>query len=161
MKWLLGPGFGLGPVPRPLAVLLAGLAAAAMIYALLQLQSASHLAWIIPSFGASCALVFGVPDSPFARPASVIGGHLVSSLVGLVVMAALGHGPLAMAVGVGCAIAAMMVTRTMHPPAGGDPLIVIATAAAPTFLLTPVLVGTIAISLAGFAFRQLRTQRPG
>ena len=158
---LLGPGYGLGPVPRPLAVLLAGLAAAAMIYALLQLQSASHLAWIIPSFGASCALVFGVPDSPFARPASVIGGHLVSSLVGLVAMAALGHGPLAMAVGVGCAIAAMMVTRTMHPPAGGDPLIVIATAAAPTFLLTPVLVGTIAISLAGFAFRQLRTRRPG
>ena len=158
---LLGPGYGLGPVPRPLAVLLAGLAAAAMIYALLQLQSASHLAWIIPSFGASCALVFGVPDSPFARPASVIGGHLVSSLVGLVTMAALGHGPLAMAVGVGCAIAAMMVTRTMHPPAGGDPLIVIATAAAPTFLLTPVLVGTIAISLAGFAFRRLRIRRPG
>ena len=153
--------FGIGPAPRPIAVLLAGIGAGLTIFALLMLHDMTQVAWLIPSFGASCALVFGVPDSPFARPASVIGGHLVSSLVGLVAMAALGHGPLAMAVGVGCAIAAMMVTRTMHPPAGGDPLIVIATAAAPTFLLTPVLVGTIAISLAGFAFRQLRTRRPG
>ena len=161
MKLVLAVARGLGSAPRPLAVLLGGLGSAATIAALLWLQSASQLQWLIPSFGASCALVFGVPDSPFARPASVIGGHLVSSLVGLVTMAALGHGPLAMAVGVGCAIAAMMVTRTMHPPAGGDPLIVIATAAAPTFLLTPVLFGTIAISLAGFAFRQLRTRRPG
>jgi CBS-domain-containing membrane protein len=161
MKLLFAVVRGLGSAPRPLAVLLDGLGSAATITALLWLKSASQPQSLIPSFGANCALVFGVPDSPFARPASVIGGHLVSSLVGLAAMAALGHGPLAMAVGVGGAIAAMMVTRTMHPPAGGDPLIVTATAAAPTFLLTPVLVGTIAISLAGFAFRQLRIRRPG
>ena len=148
--------FGIGPVPRPLGVLLAGVGAGLTIFALLMLHDATRLAWLIPSFGASCALVFGVPDSPFARPVSVIGGHLVSSSVGLAAMALLGHGPLAMAVGVGCAIAAMMASRTMHPPAGGDPLIVIATSAAPMFLLTPVLVGTVAISLAGLVFRLVR-----
>ena len=140
----------------PLAILAAGIGSAAMIYGLLWLHGQTGLAWLIPSFGASCALVFGVPDSPFAKPVSVIGGHLVASLVGLVTMALLGHGIAAMAVGVGCGIAAMMVTRTMHPPAGGDPLIVIAAAATPGFLLAPVLAGTIAITFAGFVFRWIR-----
>lgn len=138
---------------RPLAILLAGLGAAATIYLLLRLHGLTGLAWLIPSFGASCALVFGVPDSPFARPLSVIGGHVVSSAVGLAAMALLGHGIGAMAIGVGSAIAAMMATRTMHPPAGGDPLIIIATSAAPTFLLAPILIGTAAISLVGFLYR--------
>ena len=155
MRW----PFGIGPAPRPLGVLFAGIGAGLTIFALLMLHDATRLAWLIPSFGASCALVFGVPDSPFAKPVSVIGGHLVSSAVGLAAMALLGHGPLAMAVGVGCAIAAMMASRTMHPPAGGDPLIVIATSAAPMFLLMPVLVGTVAISLAGVVFRWVRRGR--
>ena len=129
------------------------------ILALLMLHDVTRLAWLIPSFGASCALVFGVPDSPFARPVSVIGGHLVASTVGLAAMALLGHGPVAMAVGVGCAVAAMMVSRTMHPPAGGDPLIVIATGATPMFLLTPILLGTLLIVGLGSAFRILRATR--
>ena len=79
MKW----PFGIGPVPRPLGVLFAGVGAGLTILALLMLHDATQLAWLIPSFGASCALVFGVPDSPFANPVSVIGGHLVSSSVGL------------------------------------------------------------------------------
>ena len=147
-----------GAPPRvgPLAILVAGLGSAAMIFALVWLHGRSGLAWLIPSFGASCALVFGVPDSPFARPVSVIGGHLLSSAAGLGVVALLGHGPAAMAVGVGVAIAAMLATRTMHPPAGGDPLVVIAAAATPVFLLTPVLAGTLAIALAGEVFQLVR-----
>lgn len=140
----------------PIAIIVAGLGSAAMIFALVWLHGRTGLAWLIPSFGASCALVFGVPDSPFAKPISVIGGHLVSSTAGLATMMLLGHGPAAMAVGVGLAIAAMLASRTMHPPAGGDPLIVIATAASPGFLLAPVLAGTLAISLAGLAFRKAR-----
>lgn len=138
------------------AILVAGLGSAAMIFALVWLDHKSGLAWLIPAFGATCALVFGVPDSPFAKPISVIGGHFVASAVGLATTALLGHGPVAMAVGVGLAISAMLASRTMHPPAGGDPLIVIATAASPDFLLVPVLAGTLAISLAGLAFRKVR-----
>jgi CBS-domain-containing membrane protein len=141
---------------RPLAILLAGAGAAVTIYLLLRLHGWTGMAWLIPSFGASCALVFGVPDSPFAKPFSVIAGHLVASAMGLGTMAVLGHGPLAMAAGVGLGIAAMMATRTMHPPAGGDPLIVIATSATPSFLLMPVLLGTLLISLAGLGFARAR-----
>ena len=141
------------PPTRPVVALAAGVAAALTIATLLTLRNVTDWKWLIPSFGASCALVFGVPDSPFARPGSVIGGHLVSSAVGLVVMAVLGHGPAAMAIGVGAAIAAMLISGTMHPPAGGDPLIVIAVSATPMFLLTPVLVGTAAIAAGGKLFR--------
>ena len=151
--------FGIGPAPRPIAVLLAGIGAGLTIFALLMLHDMTQVAWLIPSFGASCALVFGVPDSPFATPTSLIGGHLVSSAVGLAAMALLGHGPVAMAVGVGCAIAAMLASRTMHPPAGGDPLIVIAVSASPVFLLTPILVGTVAIALAGYGFGRFKADR--
>ena len=149
-------------VTRLFAILAAGAGAGLTIAALVLLHGATQVALLVPSFGASCALVFGVPASPFARPSSVIGGHLVSSAVGLVALALLGHGVAAMACGVGGAIAAMMATRTMHPPAGGDPLIIIATNAAPTFLLAPILLGTAAISLAGFIYRAaagLRSQK--
>jgi len=128
---------------RPFAIIAAGVGAGLTIASLVLLHGATQIALLVPSFGASCALVFGVPGSPFARPASVIGGHLVSSAVGLIAMR------------VGGAIAAMMVTRTMHPPAGGDPLIIIATSAAPTFLVAPMLLGTVAISLAGLIYRAL------
>ncbi|MEO7786480.1 MAG: HPP family protein [Sphingomicrobium sp.] len=139
---------------RPLAILLAGLGAGLTIYVLLLLHDTTKLALLVPSFGASCALVFGVPGSPFARPLSVIGGHLVASAMGLIVLAVLGHGAAAMAVGVGLGIAAMLATRTMHPPAGGDPLIVIAVGATPWFLLTPILAGTVVIVALGYAYRR-------
>ena len=143
---------------RPFAIIAAGAGAALTIAALVLLHGATEIALLVPSFGASCALVFGVPASPFARPLSVIGGHLVSSAVGLAVMALLGSGSEAMAVAVGLAIMAMMATQTMHPPAGGDPLIVIALGATPWFLLTPILAGTLMIVLTGTAYRALVKQ---
>ena len=155
MKLLTRPAIATPAV----AILAAGVGAGLTIAALVLFNGATHIAFLVPSFGASCALVFGVPASPFAKPLSVVGGHVVSSMVGLIAMALLGHGIAAMAVGVGGANAAMMATRTMHPPAGGDPLIIIATSAAPSFLLAPILLGTAAISLAGLAYGALIKQR--
>jgi CBS-domain-containing membrane protein len=61
-----------------------------------------------------------------------------------------------MAIGVGLAIAGMMATETMHPPAGGDPLLVMAVGASLSFLITPVLLGTVLLLLVGAAFHRLR-----
>ena len=140
-------------VARPLAIVLAGLGAALAIFVLASVHA--HFGWavLIPPFGSSCALIFAHPESPFARPFNVIGGHLISSALGLLTLATCGNGPAAMGIGVGLAIAGMMATQTMHPPAGGDPLIVIATAAPVTFLVTPILVGTVAIVLIGVVYR--------
>lgn len=139
---------------RPAVILLAGIGASVAIYVLAVGHAWSGMATMVPSFGASCALVFAHPESPFAKPLNVIGGHLVSSVVGLLILAVLGDGPVALAVGVGFAITGMMATRTMHPPAGGDPLIIIATGASASFIVTPILLGTIAIVAIGMVYRR-------
>jgi len=149
-------GGRLAGLSRPIAILVAGVGGALAIFVLATIQSRTSLAMLVPSFGASCALVFAHPESPFAQPRNVIGGHLVSSAFGLLALAVLGTGPIAMAAGVGLAIAGMMATRTMHPPAGGDPLIVILTAAPIGFLAQPILFGTCVIVLIGAAYHRLR-----
>jgi len=116
------------------------------------------------SFGASCVLVFATPQSPLARPKNVIGGHLISAFVGLVLFVLLGASPLAMALGTGLAIALMQATDTLHPPAGGDPLIVLlATGTANpvgwSFLLTPILAGTVAIVIVGWLYHKFVSKR--
>lgn len=110
---------------------------------------------LIAPFGASCVLVFGVPDSPLARPRNVIGGHLISTMVGLTVLTVLGSGPFALALGVGIAISTMMLTRTVHPPAGADPIVVILAGASWPFLVTPVLLGTVFIVLVARGYRRI------
>jgi CBS-domain-containing membrane protein len=98
---------------------------------------------LLAPFGATCVLIFALPDSPLAQPRAVIGGHLLSSLVGLVALHVFGGGLLAPALAVGAAIALMQLTRTVHAPAGGDPLVVLLGGAPWSFLLAPVLAGSL------------------
>jgi CBS-domain-containing membrane protein len=109
---------------------------------------------LIAPFEASCVLVFVIPQSPLAQPRNVIGGHLISTAAGLSVLGLLGQTPLAFALGVGLAIAAMLLTGTVHPPAGADPIVVILASASWPFLFVPVLVGTVCIVLLGAGFHR-------
>ena len=131
-----------------------GLGGFLVIFALSQLGSSLHTALLVAPFGASCVLVFALPRSPLAQPRNVIGGHLISSTVGVVILAALGHSPLAYGVAVGLAIAAMQATDTLHPPAGADPIVVLATGASWSFLALPILVGSTTIVAAAYAFHR-------
>jgi CBS-domain-containing membrane protein len=135
--------------------MIAGIGGALTIGALATINAAGQLPLLIAPFGASCVLVFGVPASPFARPRNVIGGHLVTAIAGLASVSVLGYGPLGIAIGVGLAIAAMMLTDTVHPPAGANPIVVAFTHASWTFLATPVLIGAVAIVTMGAAYRLL------
>ncbi|GLK69866.1 HPP family protein [Hansschlegelia plantiphila] len=136
---------------------IAGLGGFAVIFGLAELSRISGALFIIAPFGASCVLVFGAPASPLAQPRNVIGGHLVSTAIGLATFAVLGATPLALGIGVGLAIAAMLLTRTTHPPAGADPIVVALAGASWPFLLTPVLAGSVAIVLASVAYHQAVT----
>lgn len=132
----------------------AGLGGFLVILALAELTQMSGSLLLIAPFGASCVLVFGLPQSPLAQPRNVIGGHLLSTLIGLVAFALLGTAPLAFALGVGLAITAMLLTKTTHPPAGADPIVIILAGASWPFLFTPVLVGALAIVAAGILFHR-------
>lgn len=139
---------------RLLASLVSGFGGFATIFALGQANSSLHVALLIAPFGASCVLVFALPQSPLAQPKNVVFGHVISATAGLTVQAILGHGPVALGVGVGTAIAAMQITGTLHPPAGADPIVIIAAAASWSFLATPTLIGAAMIVVVGWSYHR-------
>jgi CBS-domain-containing membrane protein len=104
-----------------------GFVGIAAIAALNQLVFAgSDLTLMIGSFGASAVLVFGAVRSPLAQPRNLVGGHVVSALVGVAAWQLLGAEPwLAQAVAVATAIALMHATKTLHPPGGATALIAV------------------------------------
>ena len=79
--------------------------------------------WLIPPFGASMVLVMSVHDSPLAQPMNIFFGHTLSALSGVAVYAFMGSSFLSIGLAIGLAIFIMIVTKTIHPPAGGLSLI--------------------------------------
>ncbi|CDN43850.1 MULTISPECIES: HPP family protein [Paenibacillus] len=143
--------------PRNAAIGAAG--GFAVIAVLALLTQASSSAWLMASFGASCVLAFGVWDAPLSQPRNIVGGHLLSTLIGLILSHLFHGGVWVMAAGVGLAIGLMMLTRTTHPPAGADPLIVIMAGSGWSFLVMPVLIGSIVIVLAALVVNNLDPNR--
>ena len=96
-------------------------AVAVMNYNLL---AQTDLVMIIGSFGASAVLIYGAVKSPLAQPRNLIGGHIISAVIGVACYNFFGaHMWLASSVSVATAIAAMHATKTLHPPGGATALI--------------------------------------
>jgi len=86
----------------------------------------TDLQMLIGSFGASAVLVYGAVRSPLAQPRNLIGGHVISALIGVAAFQLLHHEPwLAEATAVATAIAVMHATKTLHPPGGATALIAV------------------------------------
>ena len=132
-----------------LAGAVAGLGAAIAIGSMEWFSLAAHYPLAVIPFATSIVLVIGSPDAEPAQPRALIGGHVVSTLVGLAVLKVTGPGIWAAAAGVGLAVLAMYLTGTFHPPAGINPLLVISNNLPWTFLFAPVFAG--ALLLAVFA----------
>lgn len=140
---------------RAIPSLFAGFGGFFVIFVLSDLTDRLEWSLLIAPFGATCVLVFGLPQSPLAQPRNVIGGHLISSAVGLASLHLLGATPISFGIGVGVAIAAMLLTRTTHPPAGADPIVVILAGASWQFLWMPVLLGAVIIVGTGIVFHRI------
>ena len=113
------------------------------ILAICEITSLSGHPLLIGSFGASAVLLFDATDSPLAQPRNLVGGHLLSAGVAVIVVAIFGSSPLTMAIGVGLAIFVMNLTHTTHPPGGATALIGVQGAVGPEFILLPVLAGAL------------------
>ena len=126
------------------SVVLAGLGAAIAI-AILALASSYFSVMLMAPLGATCVLVFGFPSSPFSQPANVVGGHLLSAAIGLGAHFAMPGDLLMDGVAVGLAVSAMMLFRIVHPPAGATALLAYLTATSWSFLVFPVLTGSVVL----------------
>jgi CBS-domain-containing membrane protein len=155
LKKIKGDGAELPPKPTIKAVALAWLGGVIAIAVIAVLADSLSATLMLGSFGASCVLVFGYPDVPFSQPRNIIVGHFISSLVGLVFLTAFGPNWWAVALAIGTAIAIMMLSRTVHPPAGSNPVIVFLTQPAWDFLLFPTLIGALILLVTALIYNNV------
>ncbi|SEH33377.1 HPP family protein [Chryseobacterium culicis] len=121
--------------------------------------------FLIGSFGASSVLIYGAIQSPLAQPRNLIGGHVLSALVGVTVYQFIPHiiwlsAPLAVAF----SIVLMQYTKTLHPPGGATALIAVSsTGKIPElgywYVLSPVLSGCIILLMVALFFNNITSNR--
>ena len=108
------------------------------------------------SFGSSMVLLFGFPDSPFAQPRNVFFGHLITTFVGVIFVNLI---PLPIYINIALAVGAgvffMILLNVVHPPAGGNPIIVIIGSVSYDYLLFPIISGCFIIILLAIIINKL------
>ena len=106
--------------------------------------------FLIASFGSTMVLLYGYPESPFAQPKNIFFGHFLTSIVGIIFVNFI---PLPIYIiiplAVGLGVSLMIVTGVTHPPAGGNPIIVIIGSASFDYILSPIIIGSIIVLLFG------------
>jgi CBS domain-containing membrane protein len=115
---------------------------------------------LVAPIGASAVLLFTVPSSPVGQPWSVIGGNVISALVGVCVARWFGHDALASGLAVGLSIVAMSALRCLHPAGGGATLLPVLGGPAVlahgfAFALVPVGLNAILLVAVGVVFHRL------
>ena len=118
-----------------------------------------RLPLLLPSFGASAVLLYAACHVPMAQPRNVIGGHLVSALMGVIVYQLFGDAWWSIALGVTLAIVAMTVTYTLHPPGGATAFVAVYTGQNFSFILSPVGIGAVCLILIALIVNNLSSER--
>ena len=112
--------------------------------------------FLLASFGSSMVLLYGYPESPFAQPKNVFFGHLITATVGLFFLNFI---PLPLFItiplAVGFGVSLMILLNVTHPPAGGNPIIVIIGSVSLDYILTPVITGSIIIIIFAIVINRL------
>jgi CBS-domain-containing membrane protein len=112
--------------------------------------------FLMASFGSTMALLYGYPESPFVQPKNIFFGHLLSTICGMIFLFFF---PLPIYItiplAVGLAVSLMIMLDVSHPPAGGNPIIVIMGSVSLDYLINPVISGTIIILAFGIILNRL------
>ncbi len=140
---------------------LAGLFSAITIGALTYLTYKTTFGlFLIASFGSSMVLLYGYPESPFAQPKNIFFGHLLTALVGVIILNIV---PLpifiTIPIAVGLGVGLMILFNVTHPPAGGNPIIVIIGSVSLDYLINPIITGSIIVLAFGIVINRFILQK--
>ena len=112
--------------------------------------------FLIASFGSSMVLLFGYPENPFAQPKNIFFGHLLTSVVGIIFLYFV---PLPIylliPLAVGFGVTLMIFLKVTHPPAGGNPIIVIMGSVSLDYLVNPIIIGSLIMLAFGVILNRL------
>lgn len=121
--------------------------------------------FLIGSFGASSVLIYGAINSPLAQPRNLIGGHVMSAIVGVTIHKLIPNEAwLSSALAVSLSIVMMQITKTLHPPGGATALIANIGSAKVTalgymYVLSPVLTGVLILFVVALVFNNITPNR--
>ena len=125
--------------------LVSWLGAFIVIAATWRLFEYQDLVFVFASLGGSAVIVFGMPESPMAQPRSLFGGHALASVVGLLFYGWFGPNTWSIAGAMATALLAMQLTRTVHSPAGADPIIIMTSAVSGPLVMLNLSVGLLVL----------------
>ena len=116
--------------------------------------------FLIASFGSTMVLLYGYPESPFAKPKNIFFGHLLTAFVGVFLV---NYVPLPIYViiplAVGAGVGLMIILNVTHPPAGGNPIILIMGSVSFEYLISPVISGSIIVIIFGVILNKFIAKR--
>ena len=119
--------------------------------------------FLIGSFGSTMVILFGYPESPFAQPKNIFFGHLLTSITGVIFV---NYVPLPIyamiPAAVGFGVFLMIFLNVTHPPAGGNPIIVIIGSASFSYKFSPIILGSLIVIVFGVVLNRfiLRKEYP-
>lgn len=118
-----------------------------------------HLPLLLPSLGASAVLLYASCHVPMAQPRNLVGGHMISAFIGVMVYMMLGAHWWNVAIAVTAAIVAMVLTRTLHPPGGATAFVAVYNQQGLDFVIMPVAIGVICLLLIALLVNNLSKAR--
>lgn len=146
------------PVPPHLATLKSGFGGFLAIAFVGWLAHVTGQPMILGSLGASCVMLFGFPDLPFSQPRNVLGGHIITAVIGLTCLSLFGPSIWAMALALALSLIALVASGLPHPPAGSNPIIIFLSMPGWGFLLFPTISGVLGILLIAIIYNNLTRQ---
>jgi CBS-domain-containing membrane protein len=144
----------MAPSFRKSQIVLATLGAMIAVSALSYVALTTQALLLLGSFGASTLLLFALPEAPLSQPRSVVGGHLSASLIAVACLTFFGPEWWAVGMATGLGVGFMMLTRTVHPPAGSNAIIVFLAKPTWSLLLFSTLAGTVMLIVIAMAYHR-------
>ena len=108
--------------------------------------------FLLASLGGSAVFLFGLTHAPAAQPRALFGGHCIGALAGIACFQVFGDALWVYALAQTVALMAMLISKTVHPPAGANPILMVHAHASWSSLMDPVIFGVLILAAVAYVW---------